>query len=90
MVVGKEESYLETKHKFKNQITSPTEFQFCEQPHSSLISIEIVCETVAKKKKKKFQIRSSASFLPWMPSLFIFTSVNMKFNEFQLQPPQVF
>lgn len=51
MVVGKEESYLETKHKFKNQITSPTEFQFCEQPHSSLISIEIVCETLAKKKK---------------------------------------
>lgn len=52
MVVWKEESYLRTKHKFKNQISSPTEFKFCEQPISSLKAIETVCETLPKNTCK--------------------------------------
>lgn len=48
MVVCKEESYLETKKKFKNLISSPSEFKFCEQPISSLTSIEIACEPLPK------------------------------------------
>ena len=51
MVVCKEESYLRTKHKFKNRISSSTEFKFCEQRIFSLRSIEIVGETLPPHQK---------------------------------------
>lgn len=73
MVVWKEESYLGTKHEFKNLISSPTEFKLCQQPISSFIPREIACETLPKLILRN---RPSALFLPWISPLFIFTSVN--------------
>lgn len=80
MVVWKEESYLRTKHKFRNRISSSTEFKFCEQHTFSLRSIEIIGETLPPHQKNSaYQI---VSFPHWITPLFSFTSVNMPLNEF--------
>lgn len=51
MVVWKEESYLRTKHTFRNRNSSSTEVKFCEQHIFSLRPIEIIGETLPPRHK---------------------------------------
>lgn len=53
MVVWKEESYLGTKHIFKNLKQSCIEFKFCEQSVFLPYILGIVCETTKQTKQNK-------------------------------------